>query len=165
VGGFGAFVSVQVDASLNTPPFLSGSASSSANFSGDYVLTVFGGTGETVYNPCFMSISRSHFDGVTGLAGLGGRPLFDLTSLPFLTNCTGTFNNQLFEVATFGVPQVVPITIEETATESSIESGFLGEADLSATLEYVRFFDTSFESTSEPLSRSCRFQSLRWGRW
>jgi hypothetical protein len=114
---FGAGVLV-----TSSPP---GSASASANFSGDYVFTVFGGNGGGLFYPCFRA--NSFGSGV-------GHGAFDGTSFTFATaqssSCgVGTVLLVLSNAFTFGVPQIVLFGVGATAATSV--SDFESGADVS----------------------------------
>jgi hypothetical protein len=124
----GAFeVSVDVRAIQFGPPFppepVIGSAS--ANFSDDYVFTVYGGTGNGLFCAAVMN---SFGSGASAGITFGGFP------------CPVTLNPTFLQPFTFGVPQIISISMFGQAS-----AVFNGQSDASALigepLAPIAFFD------------------------
>jgi hypothetical protein len=91
------------------------SASASANISGDYVFTVFDGTGGGFFYPCFVGSFASH-SGALGEGSFGGVGYQFTGSSSFpASNCRmfGSLSDffPLSKPFTFGVPQIVPLSM------------------------------------------------------
>jgi hypothetical protein len=106
--------------SVGFPP---GFASATANFSGDYVFTVSGGSGNGFFFPLFVV---DHNGGTAGISFAGIGPPCN----PDIVNCSKPF--------TFGVPQIVAISMGGEAFGVSTR---VGDAD--ARLDQILFFDPS----------------------
>jgi hypothetical protein len=120
---------LSVFAEARTGDFGGGTAIGAANFSDDYVFTVFGGTGSGFFNPCFVgggdgNVSMSFADGS-----------YDASGQVNGTNCRGAI---LFEGFTFGVPQIVPVTMFANVSPFEREPGMASES-----LDHFMFFDPS----------------------
>jgi hypothetical protein len=132
--------SVFAEASLQ-PPNTPGDAgaAASANFSDDYFFTVFGGTGDGYFRPCFVGSSGG--SGISATMSFGGMA-FDVT--PVSQNPTNCLSSPFFPVNfyrpfTFGVPQVVHVTMLGSARPGpSIFPGMVSES-----LDHILFADTS----------------------
>jgi hypothetical protein len=85
-----------------------GSASASAHFSDDFVFTVFGGTGEGFYFPCFDGLARTAAGAFISIGGIGGPPR---------NPCGMSFSSS--KPFTFGVPQIVQVDVTGGATYDS----------------------------------------------
>jgi hypothetical protein len=118
-----------VFAEATTSDFGGGEDIATANFSDDYVFTVFGGSGNGFFNPCFVGggdghVSMSFADDSYDATGRG------LNS----TNCVGPI---IFESFTFGVPQIVPITMFANVSQPLR----FAEGIVSESLDHILFFD------------------------
>jgi hypothetical protein len=119
-------------------------AVASANFSDDYYFTVFGGTGNGFFLPCFVGSSEGAASSATmSFAGLA----FDITPLGNPTNCVSFpfFPINLTKSFTFGVPQTVDITMLGGSNYSSIPPF---SSSVSESLDHIMFYD----SAGNPLS-------------
>jgi len=125
ITGLSFEVSVQATIAPSAVP--PSSASSSASFSGDYVFTMFGGTGEGFFYPCFEARSPSHLGGVMGGGSFDGVG-FSFLETPFVTNCNGGPDNfQNSKPFTYGVPQIVPFSMDATAVINAPTFDFFAE--------------------------------------
>jgi hypothetical protein len=130
--------SVFSEASL-LPPNTPGDAGAvaSANFSDDYVFTVFGGTGDGFFLPCFVGSS----EGGTASATMSFDGLaFEITPLGNPTNCVNFpfFPINLTKPFTFRVPQTVHITMSG-GSRPGVPPTFRGSA--SESLDHILFYD------------------------
>ncbi len=120
IDGSGSFASAMVTtgsmfgAEAQASTIFSGSASASANFSGDLFFTVFGGTGQGSFYPCFVgggnhtAMEHGMFDGVS----------FDADGSAVITsNCDGTAADlfPLSKPLTLGASQTVPFQLAASA--------------------------------------------------
>jgi hypothetical protein len=122
-------------------------ASSSASFSGYYAFTLFGGTGEGFFYPCFEARSPSHLGGVMGGGSFDGVG-FSFLEAPFVTNCNGgpdNFHNS--KPFTYGVPQIVPFSMDATAVINAPTFDFFDEQ---ADESFIGF--AFFDPAGNPLS-------------
>ena len=125
ITGISFEVSVQAAIARSAVP--PSSASSSASFSGNYVFTMFGGTGEGFFYPCFEARSPSHLGGVMGGGSFDGVG-FSFLETPFVTNCNGGPDNfQNSKPFTYGVPQIVPFSMDATAVINAPTFEFVDE--------------------------------------
>lgn len=106
--------SFAASASANAQANGAGSMFTSASVSGDFFFTVFGGTGQGSFYPCFVgggnhtAVEQGVFDGVS----------VDFDGTVGATNCGGRDLNFFFPLSkplTFGVSQVVPFQIVVSA--------------------------------------------------
>jgi hypothetical protein len=122
--GFSVFVEA------NPQFFASGGAS--AHFSEDYLFTVTGGTGSGFFAPCFYG--AEFFGGITTVSmGFGG-VVFGPAGTA--TNCTGPGPFPFQKPFSFGVPQIVNVSIDGSVAVSHLTEGAAQES-----LTEIRFFD------------------------
>jgi hypothetical protein len=108
--------------------------SASADFSDDYVFTVFGGTGGGLFFPCFSGVGQGSGGGSFAGVGLG------FTDVPGFgtSNCGIQLRGGTPQPFAFGVPQIVPVGLQAFAGV-----GPSGEFDANLSLDYLLFFDPS----------------------
>ena len=131
------------------------SASASANISGDYVFTVFGGTGGGFFYPCFVGSFASH-SGALGEGSFGGVSFQFTGSSSFpASNCrvVGSLSDffPLSKPFTFGVPQIVPLSMGVLVTsQGSFGQDSAGESFPGGNFGVPAFF--FFDPSGNPLS-------------
>jgi len=125
-------------ASAHAETFGSDSSFTSASASGDFLFTMFGGTGEGSFYPCFVgggnhtAEENGFFDGIS--------VSFDGSAISS-SNCfgDGTGFFPFSKPLTFGIPQI--ISFQVAASAFAISPFFSVESDLS--LRTILIFDTS----------------------
>jgi len=119
----------------------SSTGSASASFSGNFIFTVNGGSGNGFFYPCFFG-GGDAFGAMVSMSfgGIG----FSVSDSPFgSTNCAlpPNLNFPLAKPFSFGVPQIVPIVNSGTAPDSLFHATSANETFLHG-LE-ILFFDPS----------------------
>jgi hypothetical protein len=139
------------------------SASASANISGDYVFTVFGGTGGGFFYPCFVGSFASH-SGALGEGSFGGVGFQFTGSSSFpASNCRvfGSLSDffPLSKPFTFGVPQIVPLSMGVlVSSPGPLVKTPQANPFLAGTSVFRRFSSSTHLGTPSPTSPS------RWWR-
>ena len=126
----------------------SSTGSASASFSGNFIFTVNGGSGNGFFYPCFYGSSDSF--GASAEMSFAGIA-FSASGSPIAsTNCglPPKLNFPLAKPFTFGVPQIVPIINNGSAPDNSFHGTSANETFLPG-LE-ILFFDPSGNLLSNP---------------
>jgi len=147
VGTFGAHCNdgrFQADANLSVFPFqvfvgalpfaFPATGSATANFSDDYVFTVFGGTGDGAFFPCFSGGANAGASVGMSFAGIGLRDLSPGANDNCFPNGQPNGTPKPF---TFGVPQIVHVDVVGSAAPPTPFRGAGGSESLYA----IRFYD------------------------